>query len=201
MYNEDWLSRHPGPLQPDDPHNPDKTFDPECGTDLVKNRIGEYSNCIPTSSLPTVAAIQPDLQPRQTRRSPLSKDAQIFVPSRSRRKDPKVGSHESEVQRISPSDARSRSSKQSDRKTRSLISQIEETSGGPPKANGGPPKEFRGKPRSGARPKTTLKAQREAKEALDSPTFEPPYYGRDWPCICGKGCEPAGSETVHGRHG
>ena len=166
MYNEDWLSRHPGPLQPDDPHNPDKSFDPECGTDLVKNRIGEHSNCVPTSSLPTVAAIKPTCG---TRRSPLSGNARIFVPDNSDRKD-----HKKESLQISAV---------------------------PKKTNRGPPEEFHGDERSDARPRVPLKAQREAKEALDSPLFEPPYYGRDWPCICGNNCEPAGSQSEHGQQG
>ena len=125
---------------------------------MVKNRIGEHSNCVPTSSLPTVAAIKPT---HGTRRSPLSGNARIFVPANSDRKD-----HKKESLQISAV---------------------------PKKTNRGPPEEFHGDERSDARPRVPLKAQREAKEALDSPLFEPPYYGRDWPCICGNNCEPAGS--------
>ena len=192
MYNEDWLSRHPGPLQPNDPHNPDKSFDPECGTDLVKNRIGEHSNCVPTSSLPTVAAIKPT---RGTRRSPLSCDAKIFVPARSDRKDLRKRSTKSETQRTSTTDARGSTAIHEMESMCPQISAIEATNGVPEKANRGPPEEFLGDKRSNARPRAPLKAQREAKEALDSPLFEPPYYGRDWSCICGKDCEPEGSHS------
>ena len=40
MADADWLSRHPGPLLKNDPHDPDAKFDPEGGTDLVRNHIG-----------------------------------------------------------------------------------------------------------------------------------------------------------------
>ena len=40
LQDADHLSRHPGPLRPNDPHDPDAGIDANCGTDLIKNPIG-----------------------------------------------------------------------------------------------------------------------------------------------------------------
>lgn len=47
----DYCSRHPGPLSTEvDPHHPDQGIDPECGTDMVSNPIGDGCNLIPSQA-------------------------------------------------------------------------------------------------------------------------------------------------------
>ena len=47
LHDPDHLSRHPGPLKPQDKHNPDAGFDAECGTDMVRHHIGDSMNYAP----------------------------------------------------------------------------------------------------------------------------------------------------------
>ena len=55
----DHLSRHPGPEEAKDRHNPDAGFDAECGTDFVRNHIGEGTNLVPAASMPMeVSSVQ-----------------------------------------------------------------------------------------------------------------------------------------------
>ena len=186
MCDADWLSRHPGEKCPNDFH-PDRDIDPECGTDLIRNHVGVGTNLMYNNAPPVqVAAVdkssQPLKAPKLHPKPPKRTDEQRAFDAIFRGNPDKPGNiSDWHSPTWTPTKHHSDDGVFCGQSCLCCRAQNNETFGACPIC-------------------TYAKRKLKTTEELNA-SYLPPFWGRDVPCTCATTCQPAESNTIHGRHG